>query len=108
MSASGAPRAQGGAMPRLRNKDADPLLSLMAKYFFDFRARTAFSCDDEGLELSDIDAAHGEAVAALSDGIQDIIVQGASDQHFAVEVRDDLGPVLEVAAVLRSRIIRRQ
>jgi hypothetical protein len=80
----------------------------MAKYFFDFRSRTALSRDDEGLELSDVDAAHGEAVAALSDGIQDIIVQGASDQHFAVEVRDGLGPVLEVDAVVRSRITRKQ
>jgi hypothetical protein len=80
----------------------------MVKYFFDFRSDDALSRDDEGAELRDVEAAHGEALDALVDGIRDIVVQGSTGQHFAVEVRDELGAVLEVAAVLQSKILRTQ
>jgi len=58
--------------------------------------------------LPDTDAAHDEAVNALCDALPDIVIEGATDQSFAVEVRDDLGPVLELVAVLRSKIFRKQ
>jgi hypothetical protein len=35
------------------------------------------------------------AVGALVEGIRDIVLEGAKDRRFAVEVRDDLGRVLQ-------------
>ena len=80
----------------------------MARYFFDIRSRDAFCRDDDGSELPHADVAHEEAVSALADALHDLITEGATDQQFTIEVRDDLGPVLEVAAVLRSKILRKQ
>jgi hypothetical protein len=80
----------------------------MIKYFFDFRSGSSFSEDEEGLELSDIEAAHNEAVRALGEAVKDVLTEGIAEQHAAVEVRDEYGPVLEVSAVLRSKILRKQ
>jgi hypothetical protein len=80
----------------------------MVRYFFDFRSDDVYSLDEEGEELLDAGAAHKEALGALADAIQDIVLEGATNQHFAVEVRDDLGQVLEVTAVLGSRFLRKQ
>jgi hypothetical protein len=93
---------------RIRNNGTRPQLKGMVRYFFDFRCHGAFSRDDEGSELPDTEAAHEEALNALSDALPEIVIQGATDQNFVIEVRDDLGPVLEVAAVLRSIIFRKQ
>jgi hypothetical protein len=80
----------------------------MTKFFFDFRQDGALSSDDEGAELSDAGMAHGEALGALVDAICDVMKEGQSDQRFAVEVRDELGPVLEITAVFASNILRKQ
>jgi hypothetical protein len=53
-------------------------------------------------------AAHRVALTALSNAIPDIAIEGGLDQRFAVEVRDELGPVLRVSAVLASQIFRKQ
>jgi hypothetical protein len=66
------------------------------------------SVDDEGRELPDADAAHTEAMGALANAIEDVMIQGQSDQQIAVDVRDELGPVLEVSAVLASKFLRKQ
>jgi hypothetical protein len=78
----------------------------MARYFFDFRSDGPLSADDEGLELLDADVAHQQAVGALVEGIRDIILEGAKDQRFAVEVRDDLGRVLQISGGPGVRIFR--
>jgi hypothetical protein len=80
----------------------------MQRYFFDFRSDEAFSTDDEGVDLSDADAAHEQAAGALADGIRDIILEGAKNQRFAIEVRDELGLVLQISAVLESKFFRKQ
>jgi hypothetical protein len=80
----------------------------MAKYFFDFRSGSTSSKDEEGQELSHIEAAHKMAVEALGEGLKDFILEGVAEQQLAIEVRDELGPVLEVSAVLRSKILRKQ
>ena len=80
----------------------------MTKYFFDFRSGDVCSLDEEGQELPDAETAHDEAVRALADALRDVVLQGSADQHAAVKVRDDLGLVLEVTAVLGSRILRKQ
>ena len=80
----------------------------MVRFFFDFRVAEFVSRDDEGTELSDVEAAHMEALAALADALCDVVMEGQAGQRLAIEVRDEFGPVLEVAALLSSRILRRQ
>ena len=80
----------------------------MARYFFDFRSNGSFSSDDEGSDLPDAAAAHEQAVGALADGIREVVVEGARDQRFTIEVRDDLGRVLEVSALLESKLFRKK
>jgi hypothetical protein len=80
---------------------------MMTRFFFDFRANGALSCDDEGAELQDMEEAHREALGALVDAICDVVMEGQGDQRFAVEVRDEHGPALEITAVLGSRILRK-
>lgn len=80
----------------------------MATYFFDFRSAGSSSIDEDGENLTDMSAAHRAAVKTLADAIPDIVVEGGEDQQFAVEVRDELGPVLHVTAVLGSKLFRKQ
>ena len=96
------------AATQIRNESGAIRLVTMARYFFDFRSDGSLSADDEGLELLDADAAHQQAVGALVEGIRDIVLEGAKDQRFAVEVRDDLGRVLQISAVLASEFFRKQ
>jgi hypothetical protein len=44
----------------------------------------------------------------LADAIGDVVIEGAKNQNLAVNVRDGLGPVFEVTAVLGSTILRKQ
>jgi hypothetical protein len=75
------------------------LRSQVSGYFFARRRR---------LELPDAASAHRMALGALSDAARDAVIEGSTDQLFAVEVRDEIGPVLEVTAFFSSRIFRKQ
>lgn len=84
------------------------LLAHMERYFFDYRTNGSLAVDEEGHDFLDLDAAHNEAFAALAESIRDNVRSAAgSDQHLVVEVRDARGPVLEVSALFRSKILRR-
>jgi hypothetical protein len=80
----------------------------MAIYFFDFRSGDVVSIDDDGVELLDAETTHREALGALGDAISDAALPGQKDQHFAVDVRDEIGPVLQITVVLGSVIPRKQ
>jgi hypothetical protein len=80
----------------------------MTYYFLDFKSDDSFFADEEGRELPDVEAAHHEALGVLANVIIDVVIEGAMDQHFAVQVRDDLGPVLELTAIYGSKISRKQ
>ena len=80
----------------------------MTQYYFDLRSDRAFSKDDEGINLRDADAAHQQALNALADLARDAVLEGSTNQHFAIEVRDGIGRVLEVTASYNSRIFRTQ
>jgi hypothetical protein len=80
----------------------------MAMYFFDFRLGGSSSIDEEGETLADMSAAHQTAIGALADATRDIAIEGGSNQQFAIEVRDEHGPVLHVRAVLESKLFRKQ
>jgi hypothetical protein len=58
--------------------------------------------------LPDAEAAHEMALEALIDIARDAVMEGSADQRFAVEVRDAIGPMLEVVGNFASRILRRQ
>jgi len=83
-------------------------LTAMAIYFFDFKSGDNFSMDEEGEDFVDVDEVHKAAVSILARAVSEMMAEAAADQHFAIEVRDELGPVLEVTAVLRSEIFRKQ
>jgi hypothetical protein len=78
----------------------------MARYFFDFKTDDAFANDEDGVELPNVEAAHNEAVDSL--GEMFVVKEGATDQHFIINVRDELGPVLQITAVIGSTIFRKQ
>lgn len=80
----------------------------MTVYFFDFKLGDLISIDDEGLELPNVEAAHDQAVSALVDAARDAISEGAIDQQLAIEVRDEIGLILEVTAVFGSKVLRTQ
>jgi hypothetical protein len=80
----------------------------MALYFFDFKSMSVESRDTEGVELPDAEAAHDMALGALVDAARDAVIEGSLDQPFSVEVRNGIGPVLEVTAIFSSRIFRTQ
>jgi hypothetical protein len=80
----------------------------MTKYFFDLRSGNILSRDEEGFDLPDLQEVHCEAVGALVDAVEEVVTIGQSEQRFSIEVRDELGPVLEVTAVLGSKILRKQ
>jgi hypothetical protein len=71
----------------------------MLRYYFDFRDRAGLAIDDEGLELGNLVAVQDEAAGALMDMARDTgrIVKGGQIEQMAVEVRDDLGPVMRVS-----------
>ncbi len=80
----------------------------MSLYFFDLKSAGVFSQDKEGVELPDAEAAHDTAVGALFDAARAAILEGSTNQFYAIEVRNGIGPVLEFTAVFNSRIFRRQ
>lgn len=80
----------------------------MARYYFHFRSGGSSSVDEEGQDLSDMGAAHRVAIEALSDALRGIAIEGGKDQQFAIEVRDEFGPVLRVSAILESKLFRKQ
>jgi hypothetical protein len=80
----------------------------MTLFYFDLRSVGTFSQDEDGTELPDVAAAHKMALGALSDAARDAVIEGSTDQLLAVEVRDEIGPVLEVTAFFSSTILRKQ
>jgi hypothetical protein len=71
----------------------------MNRYYFNLRSGDVAVMDDEGRVLDDIEAVHEAAVEALANAIKSVVVEGLSEQHIAVDVRDDIGPVLEFSGL---------
>jgi hypothetical protein len=67
----------------------------MVRYFFDIRDNERFYPDDVGVELSSIDKVKAEASRAMGEIAKDAL-PGSEVRILAIEVRDDLGPVLRV------------
>ena len=74
----------------------------MARYYFDLRDGNVVMPDDDGLDLPDIDAVQVEAARSLADMVRDA-VHCRPLHSYAIEVRDDNGPVLEATINWRIR-----
>lgn len=70
----------------------------MALYYFDLRDGDVIVSDEEGLELRDLLAVQEEAARALAGLSWDAVrnFKGAQSHRMAIEVRDILGPVMQV------------
>ena len=69
----------------------------MKRYFFDLRDNDELTRDDEGLELSTMEAVQEEAARSLADMARDASWRphNGAGHRMAIEVRDDTGPVLQ-------------
>lgn len=60
----------------------------MSVYFFDLKSAGIFSRDEDGMELPDVEAAHEMAFGALMDAARIAVIEGSTNQRYAVEVRN--------------------
>ena len=69
----------------------------MPRYYFDLREGDSLAVDQEGMELPDVHAALEEAARSLADMARELRdhPQNANWRGMAVEVRNDLGPLLQ-------------
>jgi hypothetical protein len=68
----------------------------MRRCFFDVRVGDDLGVDEEGADLPDLDAVQAEALRVLADMARELIAFPAS---MSVEVRDELGPVMDAKVV---------
>ena len=68
----------------------------MARYYFDLRDVEDFVLDEHGTELRDLSAVRNEAARTLSGLAWDAMRKDTQVQQMSIEVRDCVGPVLEV------------
>jgi hypothetical protein len=80
----------------------------MAVYYFDLHDGDEIVPDEEGMELRDLTAVQEEAARALAGLSWDAVrnLTGTQGHRMAIEVRDGLGPVMQVKFTLE--IIRKQ
>jgi len=77
----------------------------MALYFFDTRDNDDFIEDDVGIEYPDLEAVKVAAARSLAELARDVI-PGSLKRNLAVEVRDELGPVLRAIMTFEAVILR--
>ena len=68
----------------------------VARYYFDMRKGDELLLDDEGIELSTVEAAQEEAAHSVADMARDAIRRYSDGGLMAIEVRDADGPVLQI------------
>jgi hypothetical protein len=67
----------------------------MPRYYFDTRDNKNFLADDVGIEFESFDALKAEAARAMAQLAEEVL-PGSEVRNLAIEVRDDIGPVLIV------------
>lgn len=80
-------------MLSLEKNASDP----MGRYFFDLRDGETLISDEEGMELTTLEAVQDEAARALTDMAKDEVRIAAGSGltcDLGIEVRDEFGPVL--------------
>ncbi|WP_377830931.1 DUF6894 family protein (plasmid) [Bradyrhizobium lupini] len=79
----------------------------MPGYCFDNRDNDVFRPDEIGVEIATLAAVKRHASAAMADFARDVL-PGAVVRTFAIEVRDDQGPVLRVGLRFEIEHVRLQ
>jgi len=74
----------------------------MARYYFDLREGTELFPDEDGVELPTLRAAQMEAARALGAMAQEL-EPTAEGQDMSIEVRNEDGPLFQVALVFAIR-----
>lgn len=72
-------------------------LGIMTRYYFDVRIRDDVGEDEEGVNLPDLQAVKREAMRVLADVVRELI---EFPVPMAVEIRDDIGPVMQIRVVV--------
>ena len=73
-------------------------MKAMTRYYFDVRDDHCLALDDEGVELSNVDAVQEEAARSLADIARDAVLNlrgCAKVRDLVIEVRDEDGPLLQ-------------
>ena len=73
----------------------------MQRYYFDFEDGVS-TIDEQGTELPGIEVAKREACLALGDLTKDFMQRECGAGRLVVRIRDDNGPVLEIAATIEA------
>jgi hypothetical protein len=68
------------------------------RYYFDLKDGDTIIPDEEGLELPDLQRVQQEAARSLADMARDAVsnFKGDANHEMAIEVRDDIGPLLQL------------
>lgn len=77
----------------------------MSLYFFDTRNNETFLADNVGTEFPDLETVEFEAASSLTELARDVF-PGSLKRELAVEVRDELGPVLIIKMTFEAVILR--
>jgi hypothetical protein len=77
----------------------------MPRFFFATRDDDFVREDHEGLDFPDLEAVKVEAAKALAELARDVI-PGSLKRELAVEVRDELGPILKARLTFEAVIVR--
>ncbi|WGD52398.1 hypothetical protein QA641_00110 [Bradyrhizobium sp. CB1650] len=67
----------------------------MPRYYFDTSANEKFVSDDVGVEIASFEDVKREASRAIADLAKDVL-PGSEVRTLAIQVRDEVGPVLRV------------
>ena len=81
----------------------------MPRYFFDLLEDDVVAVDEEGLELSSFRAVQAEAAKSLADMARDALHSfppAIGRQDMAIEVRDELGPLMQVKLTFEVEALR--
>lgn len=77
----------------------------MPLYFFDSRNNGEFIKDDVGCEYPDLEMVKAEAARALAELAKEVTPRSLQ-RELAVEVRDEMGPVLRASIRFEAVILR--
>jgi len=71
----------------------------MARFFFNVRDGADLSCDREGQECADAEAARREAVSTGREMLGERLLHGGALNHRQIEIADETGHVVDVLTI---------
>jgi hypothetical protein len=77
----------------------------MKRFYFDLHENSSISRDEDGVDLPNLARAEEEACLTLGEAAKEF-ARRCKEGRLAVTVRDEQGPVMEIAATFRSKLLR--